>query len=248
MNIKLTTALHSFAWLRAGGTALGLAAILTTRLGAGAAEPNQLTAEEKAAGWKLLFDGQSTRGWHGFKKPTFPEKGWVVEDGWLKCVAKGRGGDIVSLEAFTDFELSWEWRLPPKANNGLKYFITEERAQAIGHEYQMIDDTVAPDAKHSTASFYDVLPPKADKPLKLPGEINHSRILVQGNHVEHWLNGAKVLEYELGSDEVKAAVAQSKFKNVARFGTKIKGHILLTEHQDEASFRNIKIRETRGAR
>src|SRR5207302_7387734 len=126
---------------------------------------------------------------------------------------------------------------------GVKYFISEERAQAVGHEYQMIDDASVKNPKYSTASFYDVLPPKADKPLKPPGEINHSRVIVQGNHVEHWLNGAKVLEYELGSEQVKAGVAKSKFKDVPGFGTKMKGHILLTEHHDEACFRNVKIRE-----
>jgi hypothetical protein len=203
---------------------------------------NQLSPEEKALGYKLLFDGQTTKGWRSFKKPGFPAKGWVIEDGSLKCVAGGKGGDIITEEQFTDFDLRWDWRLPPKSNNGVKYFITEQRASAIGHEYQMIDDTLVKDPLGSTASFYEVLPPKADKPLNPPGVWNSSRISVQGNHVEHWLNGAKVVEYELGSEEVKAGVAKSKFKDVAGFGTKIKGHILLTEHGDEASFRNIKIR------
>jgi hypothetical protein len=207
------------------------------------AEPNQISADEKGAGWRLLFDGKTTAGWRSFRKQTFPAKGWVVEAGWLKCVASGRGGDIVTLDEFTDFELSWEWRLPPKANNGVKYFILEQRGQAIGHEYQMIDDATVKDAKDSTASFYDVLPPRPDKPLRPPGETNHSRIVVQGKHVEHWLNDAQVLEYELGSDAVKAAVARSKFKNVAGFGTKTTGRILLTDHGTEASFRNIKLRE-----
>jgi hypothetical protein len=206
------------------------------------AEPNQLTPAEKEAGWRLLFDGQTTSGWRSFGKQTFPAKGWTVDNGWLKCLAKGRGGDIVTVDEFTDFELCWEWRLPPKANNGLKYFITEQRGAAIGHEYQMIDDTTIKPGKGSTASFYDVLAPKLDKPLKPPGETNQSRIVVQGNHVEHWLNGAKVLQYELGSPEVLAAVARSKFKDVAGFGTKIKGRILLTDHGDEACFRNVKIR------
>ena len=211
------------------------------------AKPNELSPAEKKAGWKLLFDGKTTTGWRSFKKQTFPEKGWAVEDGWLKCIAEGRGGDILTDQTFDDFELQWEWRIPLKANNGVKYFITEERAQALGHEYQMIDDARHPDGlrgpKWQTASFYDVLPAKSDKPLRPPGEINLSRIVIRGNQVEHWLNGAKVLQYECGSDEVKAAVAASKFKNVAGFGNKIKGHILLTEHHDEASFRNIKIRE-----
>ncbi|MBM3832508.1 MAG: DUF1080 domain-containing protein [Verrucomicrobia bacterium] len=208
-----------------------------------AAPHNQLTEAEKAAGWKLLFDGKTTQGWRNFKKQAFPDKGWVVEDGCLKHVANAGGGDILTIDQFTDFEFQWEWKIPARANNGVKYFITEQRASAIGHEYQMIDDILVKDAKSSTGSFYEVLPPAADKPLKPPGQWNHSKIVVTRNHVEHWLNGTKVLEYELGSEQVKAGVAQSKFKDVAGFGTKIKGHILLTDHKDEAWFRNLKIRE-----
>jgi hypothetical protein len=210
----------------------------------GPAAPNQLTEAEKAAGWRLLFDGRSLAGWRSFKRPTITTtNGWVVEDGWLKKVARKRGGDIISVDQFTDFELQWEWRIPPKANNGLKYFITEERGGAVGHEYQMIDDALVKNPKGQTASFYDVLPPRAHRPLKFAPESNHSRILVRGNHVEHWLNGEQVLTYELGSPEVLAAVAKSKFKTVPGFGARIKGHILLTDHGDEASFRNLKIRE-----
>src|SRR5262245_4746523 len=96
---------------------------------------NMLTDADKAAGWKLLFDGKSLDGWHSFKKKQAPKAGWVIEDGWLKCVENGHGGDLVSADEFDDFELSWEWRIPAKANNGIKYFITEDRSQAIGHEY-----------------------------------------------------------------------------------------------------------------
>jgi hypothetical protein len=206
--------------------------------------PNTLTDAEKAEGWKLLFDGKTTAGWRNFKKPNITNtNGWVVEDGWLKKPARARGGDIISTNQFLNFELQWEWRIPAKANNGLKYFITEERGSAIGHEYQMIDDATIKTPKGKTASFYDVLPPKDHPPLKLAPEFNLSRILVQGNHVEHWLNGEKVIEYECGGEEVKAAVAKSKFKTVSGFGTQIKGHILLTDHGDEASFRSLKIRE-----
>jgi 3-keto-disaccharide hydrolase len=212
-----------------------------------AADLNQLTPKEKAAGWKLLFDGTNTAGWRGYKKQGFPAKGWKVEDGLLKKVGGEQGGDIVTEATFDNFDLTWEWRIALKGNNGLKYLVTEERASAPGHEYQMIDDTGHPDgrlgAKRTTAAFYDVLPPRPDKPLNPPGQWNLSRVLVQGNHVEHWLNGVKVLEYELGSDTVKAAVANSKFKNAAGFGTKIKGHIMLTDHGDECWFRSIKIRE-----
>jgi hypothetical protein len=217
-----------------------LCAALTSAV---AAEPNQLTPEEKAAGWKLLFDGQTTQGWRSYKKQTFPTNGWTVQEGWLKCVARGRGGDIVTVDAFTDYEFWWEWRLAPKANNGVKYFVSEKRSGAPGHEYQMIDDATVKPGKGATAAFYDVLPPKSDKPLKPPGEINQSRVVVQGNHVEHWLNGVKVLEYELGSEEVQAALARSKFKDARDFGRKITGPILLTDHGTEAWFRNLKIRE-----
>ena len=228
-------------------TAALLAAAFFAQI-ASAAEPlNVLQPDEKAQGWRLLFDSKSFQGWHLYAKKGAPNAGWKVEDGLLKKLAKVRDGDIATDESFTDFDLTWEWRVAAGGNNGLKYLVTEQRPSAPGHEYQMIDDTGHPDgklgAKRQTASFYDVLPPADNKPLKPVGEWNASRILVQGNHVEHWLNGAKVLEYELGSDAVKAAVAASKFKNSAGFGTKIKGHILLTDHQDECWFRNLKIRE-----
>ena len=212
------------------------------RLPAGA-RGNELTEAEKAAGWKSLFDGTTSRGWRGFKKPDFPSRGWKIEDGCLTHVAHAGGGDIVTTDRFSDFELAWEWRIPARANNGVKYFVTEERASAIGHEYQMIDDVLVHEGKASTASFYDVLSPQANKPLKPVGEWNHSRVVAHGNQVEHWLNGAQVLSYEMGSDTVKEAIARSKFKTVPGFGTRLAGHILLTDHQDEASFRNIKIRE-----
>lgn len=207
------------------------------------AATGELTDAEKADGWKLLFDGKTTAGWRSFKKQTFPEKNWVVEDGCLKKIAGVTGGDIITTNTFHDFDLRWEWRLPPRANNGVKYFITEERGGPIGHEYQMIDDSLVKDPKSATASFYEVLPPAAGKTLRPPGEWNDSRVVVRGKRVEHWLNGAKVLEYELGSEQVRQGVAASKFRNVPGFGEKLRGHILLTDHKDEAWFRNIRIRE-----
>src|SRR6266566_4897919 len=124
------------------------------------AAPNQLTEEEKAGGWKLLFDGNSTHGWHSFKKETFPAKGWDIDNGWLHGLGKG-GGDIISDGEFDQFELQWEWKQAPAGNSGLKYFVLETRNSAIGHEYQMIDDERHEDAKvaggkHATATFYDV--------------------------------------------------------------------------------------------
>ncbi len=209
---------------------------------------SSLTAEEKSQGWKLLFNGKDLEGWRSFKKKSGPKQGWVAENGVLKHLDKGGGGDIITEAEYNDFEVLWDWKIPAGANSGLKYFITEERSAAIGHEYQLIDDKGHSDAqvgagKRVTASFYDVLAPTGSH-AKDPGEWNSSRVIVKGNHVEHWLNGTKVLTYELGSSEVKEAVSQSKFKTVAGFGTKIKGHILLQDHGGEIEFRNLKIRES----
>ena len=223
---------------------------LAPALALAADAPNTLTSAEKAAGWQLLFDGQSLTGWRPYKPAKPPGEigpGWKIEDGLLKKLAGARGGDIITDKQFDNFELIWEWRIPKGANNGVKYLVTELRPAAPGIEYQMLDDeserwSKIP-AKEKTASFYQVLPPVADKGYKPAGEWNSSRILVQGNHVEHWLNGKKAIEYELGSETVKTAVANSKFKKFPDFGLKIKGHIMLTDHQDEAWFRNLKLRE-----
>ena len=210
------------------------------------AAANTLTDTEKAAGWKLLFDGQSLAGWRVYGSQAKPGDGWKAEDGVLKKLKGVRGGDIITEQKFGDCELSWEWRIDVGGNNGVKYLVTEERKSAPGHEYQMIDDDGHPDGKlgpkRQTASFYEVLPPAADKPMKKPGEWNQSRIVIKGQLVEHWLNGAKVLEYTLASAEVKAGIAASKFKNAVGFGEKIDGHLMLTDHQDECWFRNLKIR------
>ena len=197
MVFHITMKTPSIFWNRSAAATLAFVALLA--MIASAAQPlNTLTDSEKAAGWKMLFDGRSLQGWRLYNKKAAPESGWKVEDGLLKKVAKQRGGDIITEAMFEDFDLTWEWRIAVGGNNGVKYLVTEERPSAPGPEYQMIDDDGHPDgklgAKRQTASFYEVLPPAADKPLKPPGEWNSSRVLIQGNHVEHWLNGAKVLE------------------------------------------------------
>ena len=210
-----------------------------------AAQPNTLTADEQTSGWTLLFDGRTSAGWHSFKKTTFPAKGWVIEEGCLKHLDKGGGGDLISDGEFEEFDLTWEWKIAPGANSGLKYFVTDTRTSALGHEYQMIDEgsSSSKGGLQATASFYEVVPAPADMKLNPPGQWNQSRVLVRGQHVEHWLNGAKVVEYELGSAAIKAAVDKSKFKGVAVFGTRVKGHILLQDHGGEVCFRSIKMRD-----
>jgi hypothetical protein len=185
-------------------------------------------------------------GLRGYRQKGPPEIGWEIKDGMLKTVPKVKGAELITEKKYTDFELSWDWRVAEGGNNGVKYCVTEDRPGAPGYEYQMIDDEKHPDAKfgpiRQTASFYYVLAPH-DRPTKPGGEWNSSRIVIKGDRVEHWLNGKNVLTYTLGSLEVKAGVAASKFSKQPGFGDKITGHIMLTYHQDECWYKNVKIRE-----
>lgn len=215
------------------------------------AQNNTLTDAEQQAGWRLLFDGRSMDGWRGYQKPDATGLRWVVKDGCLALPpaegADTRGArDLITKQQFTNFEWSFDWNISRGGNSGVKYLVTETHPSAIGHEYQIIDDERHADAKardsRRTASFYDVFAAPTAHP-RPAGEFNTGRILVTGTHVEHWLNGVRVLEYELGSDALRKAIADSKFKDIAGFDQPQAAHLLLQDHGDAVCFRNIKVRE-----
>ena len=212
-----------------------------------AAEPNGLTATEKAEGWKLLFDGETLSGWRGYKTDE-RGKGWQVRDGAIVLDGK-KAGDLVTVQEFGDFELSFEWKVTETANSGVIYRVGlgETASYVTGPEYQVLDNEKATDNKqqnHLAASLYDVaLDSKAKtKPV---GEWNSGRIRVQGWHAQHWLNGDKVVDVDLASAEGKALIAASKFKTWPKFASLSRGHIALQDHDHEVSFRAIKVRELR---
>jgi hypothetical protein len=213
------------------------------RLLQNAMQPNTLTAKKKAEGWRLLFDGATTAGWRGFRQTTIPA-GWQAIDGSLTRL--GPGGDIVTIDQFGDFELTIEWKLAPNGNSGIFYRVTEDD-DVMWHtapEYQLIDSGYKEPLKPAqyAGSNYDLDPPARDATRPI-GTWNETRILVKGSHVEHWLNGVKVVEYELWTDAWQRRVRASKFKDFAAYGRAHRGHIGLQDHGDSVAFRNIKIRE-----
>lgn len=218
--------------------------------------PNTLTDKEKKEGWVMLFDGKTMNGWRCAYMDSLPKKGWQVRDGMLIVNESGGGeaafgGDIVTIGEYSSFELKVDFKLTEGANSGIKYFVTERQPKTLGSakglEYQLLDDAKHPDAKlgingnRTCASLYDLMPAK-NKKVNPIGEWNHAWIVVKGKHVEHWLNGVKVLEFERGGKEFLAHKAESKFKDIPGFGEYERGHILLQDHGNQVFFRNIKIR------
>ena len=222
---------------------------------------NVLTDTEKENGWKLIWDGKTTQGWRGAGLATFPDKGWTIENGTLspnKGENKG-GGDIVTIKKYKNFILEADFKITEGANSGIKYFIQSEpgKKNTVGFEYQILDDERHPDAKlgingnRTLASLYDLIPANSQnfdpsQPVKRVngiGQWNRARIEVKGNKVAHFLNGVKVLEITKGSKEFKEAIAKSKFSKAPGFGEFEDGYILLQDHGNEVSFRNIKIKE-----
>jgi hypothetical protein len=249
-----------FLFPRLAAMAAALAIQSVTAL---AAAPNTLTPQEQAAGWKLLFDGRSTAGWHTYGKNSVTAGSWKIKDGCLVLPAgngrpNGTGGDLVTNAMFTNFEFEFEWRVGPVGNSGVEYLFTEgEKRTAnfypgdtgdspVGFEYQVLDD--APHANNAAnrlaASIYSLVTPTG-KTLRPVGEFNQGRIVVDGNHVEHWLNGRKVAECELGSPELQRIIANSKYKPYPGVGVKRATAIALQDHGAEVAYRNLKIRELR---
>jgi hypothetical protein len=228
-----------------------VAALMSTMalFGADAQAVNALTEQEKSEGWRLLWNGACSEGWRSIGRDTFPEKGWTVADGVLTVEPKnpkGTGGDIITKEVFTNFILKADFRLTAAANSGIKYLFNPKVNGGTTFEYQVLD-AAHPDAKmgrdgnRTVGSFYDVMPAVGAKPNPV-GEWNSAMIVCKGKHVEHWLNGEKVVEFERGSDAFRAAVALSKFSKHPNWGEQPSGHILLQDHTDKVSYRNIKIK------
>ncbi|HCY40785.1 MAG TPA: DUF1080 domain-containing protein [Prolixibacteraceae bacterium] len=207
----------------------------------------KLSSKEIKQGWTLLFDGQTTNGWITAAGKPVPA-GWEIKNGCLTAVKGDKGGDIITADEYSDFELSLDFNIEPGCNSGIKYFYTKYATGGnLGMEYQILDDKLAEDNKkenHLCGSFYDVLPVNTNKKkVNAPGEWNTVRIVSKGKKVEHWLNGVKILQFTRGDKTYTDAVALSKFnKAVPAFGMVEKGHILLQEHGGVVSFKNIKIK------
>lgn len=225
---------------------------------------NTLTQGEREEGWTVLFDGESFDHWTGLGRDTIPEGHWVIEDGTIRKVASGEvpraddgqpleGGDIRTVDTYENFELTLEWKASEGGNSGIKYNVSESLSTdhdpqyaALGFEYQLLDDERHPDAEesnHRAGALYDLIPPNDQKSLRPVGEWNETRLVFDGTRGEHWLNGEKILEYDLNSARFDSLFAESKYVDIDGFDDRRAGHIVLQDHSDDFWFRNIKIRE-----
>ena len=225
---------------------------------------NALSEEEREAGWQLLFDGTSLDGWRGLGRDDIPEGHWTVESGTIRKVASGdvptapdgqplEGGDIVTEETFEDFELTFQWRVREIGNSGIKYNVSEPMSvshppvhAALGFEYQILDDDRHPDALNGptrmAGALYDMIPPGERKRLEPVGAWNEARIVFDGGHGEHWLNGELVVEFDLGTSRFDSLLSASKYAGIEGFAEARTGHIVLQDHGDDVWFQNLKIR------
>lgn len=231
------------------------------------APPNTLSEAEKSAGWRLLWDGKTSNGWRSPKSESFPSKGWQIADGVLTVLPSGggessNGGDIISKDRFSEFDLMVDFKITEGANSGVKYFVQPNLkpidkntgkpvavGSAIGLEFQILDDLRHPDAKlgrngnRTIGSLYDMITAPSTKRVYPPGSWNNARILSDGKEITFTLNGVETLKIERGSDDWKKLVAISKYAKWGNFGELPEGHILLQDHGNTVAYRNIKIRD-----
>jgi Domain of Unknown Function (DUF1080) len=226
--------------------------------------PNALSAAERSAGWRLLFDGRTLRGWRGLGYDSVPTAHWAVVDGAIRKIPSGSvakmpdgqpaaGGDLMTADTFGDFELSFDWKVAPGANSGVKYNVSEQFSlknaanhAALGFEYQVLDDDLNEDNKlatHRAGALYDLIAPNERKRLNPVGGWNRSVIVFRGPHGEHWLNGEKVVAFDLGTPVMDSVIALSKYRTIPGFADRRAGHIILQDHGDEVFYRSIKIKE-----
>ncbi len=262
--ISLSQVSRPRGWHRLLRSARCFAVLLLSSAVCFSAAPNSLNTEEKAAGWTLLFDGRTLTGWHVWQQKGEPRSGWHVADGALVCQKtngrpNGGGGDLTTNGKFDDFEFTFEWRISPGGNSGVQYLVDENRPPGgppmyrgdtghspVGLEYQVLDDENHPDGKrgptHQAGALYDLF--ATEKKLLRPvGEWNEGRIVVRGQHIEHWLNGMKTVDCDLDSAIYRAAFAKSKYRVVPGFATKAPTPLALQDHGEEVAFRSLKIRE-----
>ena len=216
---------------------------------------NQLTQKEKKEGWQLLFDGQNMEGWRRIYTDSFPKQGWHVADGCLiiednQGRESANGGDLITVKEYGNFDFTFDFKLTPGANSGIKYFVNEaigdpNSGYGYGPEYQVIDDNGGfrnLPVGGKLAGLYELIEAPDTKKVNPMGEWNTGRIVSKNNHVEHWLNGELLITYVLGSDEFKALVQQSKFKDTEGYAAQAKGYILIQDHGSKVSYKNLKIK------
>lgn len=211
-------------------------------------KPNTLSDNERAAGWKLLFDGKGLEGWHAYRQDAPPAQGWQVEDGALRVVANGGGGDLLTNGMYGDFELTFDFKVSEGANSGVIYRVTDKHGTPwqTGPEYQVLDDAAynaGPDDIHATGGIYDLYTPSADKTTKPTGEWNTGRIRIRGGYVQHFLNGKLVAQADMTSKDWADRIAGSKFHVYEGFGVQPEGYIAFQDHGHDVWYRNIKIRD-----
>jgi hypothetical protein len=221
-------------------------ACLALASGCQTTEAPKASDSSSSSKWTTLFDGKPTDKLRGYKMTGFPSDNWVIDGDALKTVP-GKAVDLMTVEKYKDFELEVEWKVKPVGNSGIIYRVaeTDGPTYTTGPEMQVLDDQRHPDGKNpktTAGALYALIAPSANKKVNPAGEWNKAKLIIKNNHVEHWLNGIKIVEYEWASPEVKALIKVSKFKDMPLFMTQPEGYVALQHHGEEAWFRNVRIR------